>query len=526
MVVDAVKRSDLMVTAQGYDVWGALHQIRNMGGPRVVVLGHMRSMDVPVELHRKTVSCHELIVASATARGLNVAWRHEGKFAILYAGAADAEVAHVRKDLTPSSHVSLRRDAAWRCKWLSDPAVVPLLVQAAKDPDADVAWLARESLRYLSWSAAAALDEAVIDLLQADLNGHDTQARVAAIRALKDVGGDKVLALLETACSDQDIAVRGAAVTALGSMDGEKVQALLGKALSDPSADVKWRATQALSFMGMRRRVGSIQEPARDERSIEQLEKALADPDGAVRSLAVEALRHAGRDNGKVLSLLETVLADQDPNLRMEAVMALGSIGGDGAVMLIEKAFADRSSKVAFAAARALVQIGGERATATLERFLTGQDARLRQCAVAALDHKMGGDTVLTLLEKALADPDIKVRTYVPFRLSSVGGEKMLALFEKALSDPSPEMREISVRGLGGMRKERLCAILLNVLATEKNVGVLRSACGQLRRYGSGDPGVVKAVEEAEARLSKDRHRNPIVPDVPAPMPQSPNDGF
>ncbi|MFH0938912.1 MAG: HEAT repeat domain-containing protein [Planctomycetota bacterium] len=58
-----------------------------------------------------------------------------------------------------------------------------------------------------------ALDETAIDLLGAELDSRDVNARRNAIESLGRVDGEKKLALIEKMLNDQNVVVRGDAVS-------------------------------------------------------------------------------------------------------------------------------------------------------------------------------------------------------------------------------------------------------------------------------------------------------------------------
>ncbi|MFH0938911.1 MAG: hypothetical protein V1899_06490 [Planctomycetota bacterium] len=63
------------------------------------MLGDYNTLLVPVELRFQPVEGRKLIEAVAAAHNLKVAWTQNGRYAVLYTGAADDEIERVRKDL-------------------------------------------------------------------------------------------------------------------------------------------------------------------------------------------------------------------------------------------------------------------------------------------------------------------------------------------------------------------------------------------------------------------------------------------
>jgi len=446
------------VTPRGHEAWEAFDELARKGGPKVVMPGGPRALLVPVELRFKPVAGRELIEAVAAARKLKVAWVREGQCAVLYPGASDDEVERVRKDLA-SADAALRVPAAWRAGWLRDVRVVPLLLKAAKDADAEVVRQALIGLRREKWEVVLMLDETAADLLTAELASQDANERREAVSALGSVGKEKALALLEKALADQDNSVRWTAASALGSVGGEKALALLEKALADQDINVRYSTLSALG------RVGG--------------EKALA--------------------------LLEKALADQDTRVRGGAASVLGRVGGDRALALLEKAFED--AKVRSGVVYALGSVGGDKALALIEKALAEQDAHVRCSAASALG-RVGGEKALALLEKALADQDDGVRWTAASALGRVGGEKALALLAKALASQDATVRGGASHALGNLGGEKARDLLLKQLAVEKDPRVLMWVSSTLSIAFLDDPAVEKALKDFK------------MPEAPKPEPR------
>jgi HEAT repeat protein len=106
-------------------------------------------------------------------------------------------------------------------------------------------------------------------------------------------------------------------------------------------------------------------------------------------------------------------LADEDWQVMRSATYALGNIGDEQALALLERAMSVDTSAMrnlevecaAEALTMALVRIGGEKAVAQLENVLSNQDLWVRIYATQALG-QIGGEKAVALLEKTLADEE------------------------------------------------------------------------------------------------------------------------
>ena len=108
---------------------------------------------------------------------------------------------------------------------------------------------------------------------------------------------------------------------------------------------------------------------------------------------------------------------------------------------------------------------------------------------------QVGGEKALALLEKALEDKDVIVRLDAAHALGQVGGEKALALLEKALEDKDANVRGGAASALGQVGGPRARAVLLKHLVEEKNGPVPRTIFNALKFFFSGDLEVDRALK-------------------------------
>jgi len=110
----------------------------------------------------------------------------------------------------------------------------------------------------------------------------------------------------------------------------------------------------------------------------------------------------------------------------------------------------------------------------------------------------VGGDKVLPLLEKTLADQDWDVRYIAVDALGQVGGDKALVLLEKVLVYPYSETRCRAAAAVGKVGGAKARAVLLRRLASESNREVLQKLSEILRTHFSGDLTVEQALQKLE----------------------------
>jgi HEAT repeat protein len=160
------------------------------------------------------------------------------------------------------------------------PAAIPLLLEALRDTDLNVAMAAAKVLR-----AVGPREDTVALLLQM-LTGSDPRGRVGATAALGSIRPvlPAVVPALVQATTDANPQVRGFAADALGWTGQEAGVPALVKTLRDPDDGVRMVAAGALGRLG----------PAARDAIPELRRLAGGDPHPAVRSQAELALRSIG----------------------------------------------------------------------------------------------------------------------------------------------------------------------------------------------------------------------------------------
>ncbi|MGD0094014.1 MAG: hypothetical protein ABSE73_29240 [Planctomycetota bacterium] len=81
------------VTPRSYSAFGAFEELARQGGPKVLTLRVSGELRIPAELRFKPVEGRTLVEKVAATCELKVAWAPDGKYAILFAGDSDQEVA-------------------------------------------------------------------------------------------------------------------------------------------------------------------------------------------------------------------------------------------------------------------------------------------------------------------------------------------------------------------------------------------------------------------------------------------------
>ncbi|MCO1594025.1 HEAT repeat domain-containing protein [Micromonospora sp. RHAY321] len=206
---------------------------------------------------------------------------------------------------------------------------------------------------------------------------------------------------------------------------------LLAAAVTDADAKVRSIA------------VGSIPDPANDDRAFRALVLALGDADEQVRSAAASRLGSTGRADA--LSPLVALAADRVSQVRSTAVYALGRLGRREATPTLQRLLQDPDRHVRERAGEALGSVGGPAAVTALLALAGDKDPQLRVHAAKALAKAVGSDPrVRPQLILLARDDEPTVRAATISGLASAGDDPSQwgQLLASLVDDPVPMVRQ------------------------------------------------------------------------------------
>lgn len=287
-------------------------------------------------------------------------------------------------------------------------AAVPALIKALGRSDAQLRWRAARALGTMGPQAAAA-DRALAGLLE----DKDPLVREYAADALGRIGvaSKGVVDALAKTVTDESPQVRAEAIGALTSLDlePETLVSFVISVLNDAEPSVVAPALH------------TIAEHAAD--GSPTLTKALEDPKSRYWGCLIAA--EMGPRAKHAVPQLQAAAKDQFPEIRMEALLALGSIGRDASPALptVISALQDDSLAVQYAAMYALGEIGEPSSAPTIAKFLDNQDTMLAALSAWAL---------------ARVSPD-----------DAEARQRAVKILVNALKSENPAIRAGAVRALG-----------------------------------------------------------------------------
>jgi HEAT repeat protein len=321
--------------------------------------------------------------------------------------------------------------------------------------------------------------------------------------------------------TSSDARVRRSAAFALGKTGALAIYTVprLVRALKDPDAGVRQAAAFALGEIG----------PAAWQSAYPALLEVLShDSDSLARRSAALALGNLGKlaltdeDNAVpvVCQALEKALADPDAAVRQNAVWALGRIASkkaDAAVSSLCQALADSDSLVRRDAALALAEFGSSAHAAVpalLDRFQQERDSATRKTTLTVLVNLVGPDdqAVAAELRAALEDKDRELARTAGLGLANIGGPGARAAVPalcEALHEGEADVRRQAAAALAHLGPKAAAAVagLAQALADTDPV-VRRNAALALSRIGKkAEPAVPALAKLLAARDEPDEIR-------------------
>lgn len=201
----------------------------------------------------------------------------------------------------------------------------------------------------------------------------------------------------------------------------------------------------------------------------ERLEQLLPKCIDYLRMKITDALGHIGGD--KAISILQTLLQDKLSIVRFKAAYWLGQLRDERPVRELINALKDTDDQVVTNAAHALVKIGTQEAAAAVMDAAHSQNTKVRATAVFWLGI-LGGEAALDVIEEILVSDEREVRLKAAEALGFIGGDKALSILRTLFQGNDFGIRITSVRAAGQCGGEKAIEFLL---------AALRDSTGEVR---------------------------------------------
>jgi HEAT repeat protein/cyclophilin family peptidyl-prolyl cis-trans isomerase len=344
----------------------------------------------------------------------------------------------------------VRQMAAFALGLLADKRAVEPLVEALRDPAPMVRGSAAEALGLIGDPAGAAAIGAMA-------------SEILASGVLAEVPGEGEDARRDTPAAAYRLALY--ALVRLKAFDA------LAAATLDSSAQPRirwWPVAYALQRIEDPRALAALMTlakeahpytrafaakglgPIKNDQALPVLLPMVTSPD---RAVAIEAIRSLGRiGNPQAAPSLVAIVRTPkgDPQLRLEAVAALGGVGGEGTSDLLLDSLSDPSPQIRAAAIHSLVQLDRE----GFVTILSGLDADKHWSVRAALATALGslGEAGLPRLRSMLGDSDHRVIPAVLASLAALRAPDAPMLMLEQLKHDDAVIRAAAASGLGVLK--------------------------------------------------------------------------
>jgi HEAT repeat protein/cyclophilin family peptidyl-prolyl cis-trans isomerase len=235
--------------------------------------------------------------------------------------------------------------------------------------------------------------------------------------------------------------------------------------------------------------------PLRNRSAVPALLPLVTSPD---RVVAIEAMRSLGRigDPAAAPSLLKIVQTPKgDPDLRFEAVSALGGVGGRGAsavpgvIDALLDTLADASPPIRAAAIRSLAQVDADGFVTVLSGLDPDPSWTVR-AALATVLGTLAPEAGLPRLKSMLGDTDSRVIPAVLASLAHVHAPDAPAVMLDRLGNDDPVIRAAAANALGELKPpEGAAALAAAYRFGQRDLSYVAraAAIGALAAYGAAD---------------------------------------
>ena len=217
--------------------------------------------------------------------------------------------------------------------------------------------------------------------------------------------------------------------------------------------------------------------------------------DPEVRKNAISALGDVGDD--EVARAIEPLLADREKEVRSWALHALGRLGSKGSADSIIPLLADPDADLRAEATEVLVKTGAREKIPELVRLLGDEEAEVRRKALWGL-RIWGVRDEIPRMKKLLDDPNSSVRWNAVSAMADLGVKDSIPLLLIRLKDESQSVRRRTAEVLAELDATGAIPHLMPLL--EDRSGHVRLAAASSLCYLGFPEGAFPLIEEVEAR--------------------------
>ena len=359
------------------------------------------------------------------------------------------------------------------------------LKSAVEDNDSNVRFWAAICLGHLR-------DRSHTKILLEKLQDRDIGVRIAALRALREIGDPNVAAKLFEALSQPSEMIRDLIYEILKDFGTHSIpylmdslsseywmgRALAAQALTDMGSEAVFPLVSALESQDKERRYWAIKILGKmhEKSAYPEIRKFLADPDPEIRMAALEAMSFY-KNPDALPNIIERFL---DPAwvVRKHACKAITSFGGKAVPSLL-KALNSAEEDVRYWALRSIGEIRPAGVYTHLVRLFKDLSWTIRKTTSDVLG-SYGEEALMELSVLATDASDSETRYWVLRSLGKIRSSMSLPLLFKALEDASESIRDAAQKALANYGAE-IIDDLFALFKSEKR-SLLESVCSTFQR--------------------------------------------
>ncbi|MBU1108422.1 MAG: HEAT repeat domain-containing protein [Candidatus Riflebacteria bacterium] len=331
-------------------------------------------------------------------------------------------------------------------------------------------------------------------ILLEKLQDRDVGVRIAALRALREIGDPNVAAKLFEALSQPSEQIRDLIYEILKDFGTHSIpylmdslsseywmgRSLAAQALTDMGSEAVFPLVSALESQDKERRYWAIRILGKmhEQAAYTEIKKFLSDPDSEIRMAALESMGYYLNPDA-VPAMIERFL---DPAwvVRKHACRAIVKFGIK-AVPYLLKALSSVEEDVRYWALRAIGEIKPRGIYPHLIKLFKDRSWTIRKTTSDVLGG-YGEDALMELTALATDSSDSEARYWVLRSLGRIRAGMSLPLLFRALEDPSESIRDAAQKALGNYGSE-IIDDLFALLKSEKRM-LLESVCATFKRIG------------------------------------------
>lgn len=375
--------------------------------------------------------------------------------------------------------------------------------------------------------------EKTLTILQKDLHESDPETLNFLLYYLRNKFKEKSIPIVLKLLDNPDPKIRGAAFSGLGRDLHEKAMPAFEKAILDPEKDVRSQVISSATELGKEKGFQILEKDIREsdpslrntlfytiatehkEKAIPFFMRVLDGPDPKARYDAIDRAGYSFKEAS--LPVLEKGIRDNDPNVRQHAITQAMSYAGEKGLQVLEKASDESDPKLLGSliynalnkfkeqsipllvkvlyrkdpnildtqkdlASRAVIHLG-QKALSLVDKALNHPDVRVRRSALEGLAYHLK-EAAMPMLARALKDSDMEVRNEALKQIDYYTGEAGISLLEKDPNDSDSRLYAYKIKLIMRQQRKERAAAFLEKTFTQADLSIKKILIEQYAEAG------------------------------------------